>query len=317
MKKQLGFLRSPRKMRHMKYSWRLLVVWQDRETPSRGGSDDNRVTKLEFSSDNNLLVFLTNRIIKIWDVESGSLLGTLDDWYDYLYRERLIGLKGKHLNQEVETNSPDIKSDFRDHPYGSDRAWCKGFSFTGKLAFMPRLSLRDDVYALVQLRTFDPSLAIQKTRRLVSFRLGSSDTDSAFYNGSYTDIKFSPDGSLLVMESYGTVTLRNTASGQTLCTFGDENRRVTGTLTNFSSNGQRLIVAFHTQRSLRFTIYCLESLKPAPIMRLSHTQIWSSDLLLPQNLVAPQLSLTTDPLSLISTTGWFQFPPHDSYLTAG
>ncbi|KAF3185456.1 hypothetical protein TWF225_005238 [Orbilia oligospora] len=257
---------------------------QDRETPSRGGSDDNRVTKLEFSSDNNLLVFRTNRIIKIWDVQSGSLLDTLDD-------------------------CPDIKSDFRDHPYGSDRARCKGFLFTGKLAFMPHLSLRDDVYALVQLRTFDPSLAIQKTRRLVSFRLDSSDTDSAFYDGSYRDIKFSPDRSLLVMESSCTVTLRDTASGQKLCTFGGENRRVTGTLTNFSSNGQKFIVALHTQRSLRFTIYCLESLKPAPVMRLSHTQIWSLDLLLPQNLVEPQLSLTTDPLSLISTTDWFQFPP--------
>ncbi|EGX54039.1 hypothetical protein AOL_s00004g72 [Orbilia oligospora ATCC 24927] len=276
-----------------------------------GGRDDNGVTELEFSPDNNLLVFRTNRIIKIWDVQSGSLLGTLDDWYDCLYRERVAELRVKHLDQEAGTNSPDIRSDFYDHPYETDRVWCKGFSFTGKLAFMSSW----DNDARVQLRTFDPSLTVKTTCLLVSFRTQYDRSNpDPFMNYTFcTDIKFSPDGSLLVTESCGVVTLWDTASGQKLCTFGGENCGVTGsipdrTLTNFSSNGQKLIVALHTERSLRFTIYSLEPLKPEPVMGLSHTQIWSSDLLLPQNLVAPQLSLTTDPLSLISTGGWFQFP---------
>ncbi|KAF3286218.1 hypothetical protein TWF970_009764 [Orbilia oligospora] len=269
-----------------------------------GGRDDNGVTELEFSPDNNLLVFRTNRIIKIWDVQSGSLLGTLDDWYDCLYRERVAELRVKHLDQEAGTNSPDIRSDFYDHPYETDRVWCKGFSFTGKLAFMSSW----DNDARVQLRTFDPSLTVKTTCLLVSFRTQYDRSNpDPFMNYTFcTDIKFSPDGSLLVTESCGVVTLWDTASGQKLCTFGGENCGVTGsipdrTLTNFFSNGQKLIVALHTERSLRFTIYSLEPLKPEPVMGLSHTQIWSSDLLLPQNLVAPQLSLTTDPLSLIST----------------
>ncbi|KAF3177503.1 hypothetical protein TWF788_007706 [Orbilia oligospora] len=276
-----------------------------------GYNVDQEVTELDFSPDNNLLVFRTNRIIKFWDIKSRSLLGTLDDWYDCLYRVPVAGLEVNRLNQEVGTNSPDIKSGFRDHLYGSDSVWCKGFSFTGKLAFMPGMS--ND--RLVHLRTFDPSLTVKTTRPLVSFRTEYASLNPyPFTNDTfYTDIKFSPDGSLLVMESYGIVTLWDTTSGQKLCTFGRENCGDTDyipdrTLTSFCSNGQKLIVALHSERSLRFTIYSLGSLKNAPVMGLPHTQIWSSDLLLPQNLVAPQLSLTIDPLSLISTGGWFQFP---------